>query len=328
MNIFSKKRAMISIEALIIMIALIVIAAISAAVILKNSGILSQRAVTVSEQSRERLITGIEIISFSGTANISAETINNMELLVRLRAGSLPIQLKNLKILYSSEDVSLSASLQHSTVIDGFADIDISSTNSSWKNISDIEENTLDSSTLNNEQIRFNPTTLNLEINLSYASNTVDPDDENSQNGVIATIALKNLSSASTDPVPLNIRDEPIEINGVVFGFVTITGNANVNNSLNGTTAIIHNFPKLNDNCNFNTLITEKRFCFENKIGNGDTTLSAGEIANLKFKLKPYNALPIETNYELQLLPKEGAIETLSAISPSTLVVQKVKLWG
>lgn len=325
---FFYKKSMISIEALIIMIAMIVIAAIAAGVILRNSGILSQRAVTVAEQSRERLITGIEIISLSGNANISAETINNLELLVRLKPGSLPIQLKNLKILLSTQDVAMSASLQHSTMIDNFADIDISTTNSTWLSMADIEDTTLDSSSAPEEYIRYNSVTSELEINLSYYSNNIDPDDEDSLPGAIATISLSNLSAAGQTPVTMAVYDEPITINDVIFGFVTITGSANRNNTLNGTTATLHNFPKLNDNCAFTTLIPERRFCYESKIGNGDTTLQTGEIVNLKFKLKPFNVLAIETSYDLQLLPKEGAIETLSAITPSTLVVTKTKLWG
>jgi archaellin len=323
-----RKKALISLETLIILIAVIVIAALAAGVIIRQSGLLSQRAVTVSDQSRERLVTGIEVIGVSGQANISAEKLNDIELLVRLKAGSLPIQMKNLKILFTTQSVAMSASLQHNTATDKYSDIDISSADGTWSTFADIENNVLEATAASRlEQIRINATTHNLEINLSYASNNPDPDDELAQAGVIATIPIDDLSDASGTPVTLAVTDAPIVINGVKFGFVSITGTTSTNNSLAGTTAIISNFPST-DVCSFDNLIQEKRFCYLSKIGNGDTTLETGEMVSLRFRLKPFNLLPIETIYELQLLPKEGAIETISAVSPSTLVVQNSKLWG
>lgn len=323
------KRAVISLEMLIILIAVLVIAALAAGVIIKQSNLLSQRAVTVSEQSRERIVTGIEVISMTGTANITAETLNNIELLVRLKPGSLPIQLKNLKMLFTTDSVAMSAGLQHTTATDLFTTIDIGNvSNETWTTISDFEDNILEAtSSATDEKVRYNPATGNLEINLSYASNNADPDDEDAQAGSLATISVGNLSNASGTPVSLSVENEAVQINEVTFGFVTITGSANLNNSLNGTNATIHNVPSTNV-CTFSNLIHEKRFCFVNKIGNGDTTLERGELVALRFRLKPFNRLPIETIYELQMLPKEGSIETISAISPSTLVVENTKLWG
>lgn len=322
------KKSLISLETLIILIAIIVIAALAAGVVIRQSGVLSQRATTVCDQTRERLVTGLEVISVTGTANITAEKLNDFEILVRLKAGSLPIQLKNLKILYTTQDVAMSASLQHTSATDLFPDIDISSVNSTWRNITDFENNDLEASSgSTSELIRYNPVTGNLEINLSYASNNPDTDDEDSRPGTLARIYVGNLSDASTTPVVVSITDEPIIINGVKFGFVTISGSANVNDSLSGTTGKIHNVPSTNV-CLFTSLIQEERFCYVSKIGNGDTTLETGEMVSLRFRLKPFNLLPIETIYEIQLLPKEGAIETISATSPSTLVVQNTKLWG
>ncbi len=324
---FSKK-SLISLETLIILIAVVVIAALAAGVIIRQSGVLSQRAVTVGDQSRERLVTGLEVISVTGTANISAEKLNDFEILVRLKAGSLPVQLKNLKILYTTQNVAMSAALQHSSATDLYSDIDISSVNSSWQNISDIEGNDLEATASNTQElIRYNALTGNIEINLSYASNNPDPDDEDATAGALATISVGNLSDASGTPVVISVTNEPLMVHGVKFGYVTISGSANVNNSLSGTTATLHNVPTT-DVCTFENLIQERRFCYVSKIGNGDTTLETGEMVALRFRLKPFNLLPIETIYELQLLPKEGAIETISAVSPSTLVVTNSKLWG
>ena len=323
----NNKKGMISLEALIILIAMIVIAALSAGIIIRNSGLLGQRAVTVSEQSRERLVTGINVISMTGDANISAEKINDLEMLVRLKAGSLPIQLKNLKLLFTTQDVAMSASLQDLAVNDKYADINISTINTTWQSIADIEDTDLQVEAV--EYIRYNSTTLNVEFNLSFFSNNADPDDEDAIVPGVATIAISNLSNASGTPVALNIVDEAIILNGVKYGYINIIGNATVNNSLSGINdAVLSNFPISDVACKYVNLIEERRFCMKNKIGNGDSTLETGEIVALRFRFKPYNVLPIETQYELQMLPKEGAIETLSAITPSTLVVEKTKLWG
>ncbi|RJQ18105.1 hypothetical protein C4573_00075 [Candidatus Woesearchaeota archaeon] len=318
-----KKKALISLETLIILIALIVVAAVAAGIIIRQSGLFQQRAVTVSEQSRERLVSGVEVVSVSATANISAEQMNDLSVLVRLKPGSLPIQLKNLKLLFTTQDLAMSASLQHTTMTDGFDDINISLVNTSWQDIGDVEDNILEASSTTEEQIRYSNADQRLEINLSYASNNPDADDEDDQAGVVAYISSLNLTSGNV----IDLENEPVQVNGVTFAFVTISGTVVTNDSLDNLTATIHNFPSSNI-CTFDNLIQERRFCFVNKIGNGDTTLETGEIAELRFNFKPFNELPIETIYELQFLPKEGAIETISAISPSTLVVEKTKLWG
>ena len=322
------KKSLISLEALIILIAIIVIAAIAASVILQQSGLLSQRAIAVGDQSRERIVTGFEVISVSGQANISAETLNDIELLVRLKPGSLPIQLKNLKILYTTSNIASGMSLQHTDATDLFSDINITGTTTSWMNVSDIEDNILEATAASQlEAVRYDAVSDNLQINLSWASNNADPDDENSQAGHVANISIGDLSSAGTTPVPISIIDEPITINGVVYGFVTVTGSATVDDSLTGTYARIINVPST-DICYYTHIIHEERFCFVNKIGNGDTTLDHGEVIGLRFRLKPYNVLSVGTIYEIQMLPKEGAITTVQAVSPSTLVVENTKMWG
>lgn len=317
-----KKKAMISLEALIILIAMIVIASLAAGVIIRNSGVLQQRAVTVSEQSRERLVSGFEIISMYGIADIVNENLNDLEILVRLRAGSLPIQLKNLKILFTTQDVSMSASLQDAESGDQFPIIDISNVNTSWTSIIDIEDTEHESSS-SEEYIRYDGSQY-LEINLSYYSNNADPDDESGTVPGLVYVDIGNVSGGT----PMEVQDVPIKLNSVLYGFVSISGTPSGDDDLSGTSANITNFPVTDTTCKFDNLLHERGFCYISNIGNGDTTLEIGEIVSLRFRFKNYNALGIETAYELQLLPKEGAIETLATTTPSTLTVQKEKLWG
>lgn len=318
------KKGLISLETLIIFIAVVLIAALSASVLIRNSGILSQRALTVSEESRERLISGVDIISVSGQANITDESINDLEILMRLKPGSQPVQLKNLQLLFTTQDTSTQGTLQHSTATNQYDDIDVSTVTNASSTISDIEDSILDTgSTIETIYLYNNSGSTELRINLSYASNNVD-----SITGESPALAIVSLGAdLSNTGVTLSITDAPIKVNGAVYGFLTISGTTTTVLSLAGTTATISNFPST-DNCVFTTLIPEKRFCLDVSIGDGDTTLEKGELVSIKYSFRPENVLALEEPYELRLIPKEGAIETLNAITPSTVVVEKTTLFG
>lgn len=324
--VFYKKKGLISLETLIIFITVILIAALSAGVLVRNSGVLSQRAFTVSEESRERLVTGVDIIQLQATANLTSEELNNLEILVRLKAGSNPVQLKNLKIFLTTQITSTAGSLQHTTATDGYDDIDISSTNTTWQSISDIEVYSKDTGNTD-EFVRLVSPNI-LQINLSYNSNTADT-DYFSATPYVANISLGDSVNVSQNDTTISLTDEPIMVNGMIYGFVTISGNTSniITPSLNRTNATIHNFPS-SDACDWSALIPETRWCFKSQIGDADTTLESGELVTLRYRLRSLNYMRTESPYELRLIPKEGAIETLNAKTPSTLVVAKTTLFG
>ena len=66
------KKGIMGIETLIIFIAMIIVAAIAAGVLLRTQGVLQQKSLAVANEARERVVTGLEIISI--TANIDACT--------------------------------------------------------------------------------------------------------------------------------------------------------------------------------------------------------------------------------------------------------------
>lgn len=326
--VFRKKNGLISMETLIIFITVILIAALSAGVLVRNSGVLSQRAFTVSEESRERLVTGVDIVQLQATANLTAEELNYLEILVRLKAGSNPVQMKNLKIFLTTQITSTAGSLQHSTATDGYDDVDISSMNTTWQSITDIESYSKDTGN-NNEYVRLVSPNI-LQINLSYYSNNEDA-DYFSTTPHVANVSLGSSVNISENNTVIDLLDEPIIVNGMLFGFVTVDGNTS--NTVAGgpnlalTNATISNFPST-DACDWNTLIPETRWCYKSQIGDGDTTLESGELVSLRYRLRPLNYMRTESPYELRLIPKEGAIETLNAKTPSTLVVTKTTLYG
>lgn len=317
------KKALISLETLIIFITVILIAALSAGVLIRNSGVLSQRAFTVSEESRERLVTGVEMVQLQATANLTAETLNNLEILIRLKAGSNPVQLKNLKVFLTTQITSTAGSLSHSTMTDGYTAINISNLSTSWIYIADIEDNSHDTGTTS-ERIRLVSPNI-LQINLSYASNNIETDYYNAAPSE-ANISLGTSVNIS-DNSSISLVDEPIIVNDMIYGYVQIEGSAYNDSFVAGTNASITNHPAA-DTCEWDSLIPEIRFCYRSQIGDGDTTLESGELVTLRYRMRDLNYIRIESPYELRLIPKEGAIETLSTKTPSTLVVTKTTLYG
>lgn len=320
-----KKKGLISLETLIIFIAVILIAALSAGVLIRNSGVLSQRALSVGEESRERLISGVEIMSMTGTADIDAETINDIEILLRLKPGSLPVQLRNLRVLFSTNDISTAATMQIEGASDTvFDDVDMSFVDDTWQSLGiDIEDSSYEIGTTT-EQVRlYNDSgTWYLQFNLSYSSNNADPDTEEAGSLAIIPLGVTALTGST-----LTLTDEPVEVNEMVYGYVNVADTFTVDGAFTGMTITLSNFP-VSTFCRHDNLIPERRFCLEDSIGNGDTTLGNGEIIKLKYKFRTQTALGLQSYYDLQLIPTDGAIEKLQANTPSTVVVERVTLWG
>lgn len=88
------KRAVVGIGMLLIFIATILVSAIAAGVLISTTGVLQESAIAVSQNAQNRLITGLDVISVVGIANTTNEELTGMEIQVRLRAGSPPVQLK------------------------------------------------------------------------------------------------------------------------------------------------------------------------------------------------------------------------------------------
>lgn len=111
-----RKKAIMGVGVLLIFISTILVAAIAAGVLIRTSGAIGQKAVEVEKVSRERLTTGFEFVKVNSEANETAGTIENFELLVRLKAGSSPIDFEETVVILDTEDISVTLELANSTV--------------------------------------------------------------------------------------------------------------------------------------------------------------------------------------------------------------------
>lgn len=100
---------------LLIFISTILVAAIAAGVLIRTSGAIGQKAVEVEKVSRERLTTGYEFTKIVGYANVTAGTIEQFELLVRLKAGSSPIDYADTFLTVTTGNLSARLNLSNST---------------------------------------------------------------------------------------------------------------------------------------------------------------------------------------------------------------------
>lgn len=102
------KKGMMGVGTLIIFIAVILVAAVAAAVLISTAGSLQQRGLTTGAQAEEGVSTGAEAISVMATDASTDHQIENFEMLLRMQAGSDPMNLNNTVILVDTSETSQS----------------------------------------------------------------------------------------------------------------------------------------------------------------------------------------------------------------------------
>lgn len=113
MKIFFSK-AMMGVGVLLIFIATILTSAIAAGVLIRTSGLLQSKTIEVERTTRERITTGLEFVQVVGYANSTAGTIQDVELLVRLKPGSSAIKLTDTYLTYTVNEVALKLQVNES----------------------------------------------------------------------------------------------------------------------------------------------------------------------------------------------------------------------
>ncbi len=101
-------KGMMGIGTLIIFIAVILVAAVAAAVLISTAGSLQQRGISTGSQAEEGVSTGAEAVAVMGTDASSSHTIDYFEVLLRMQAGSDPMNLNNTVILVDTATTSQS----------------------------------------------------------------------------------------------------------------------------------------------------------------------------------------------------------------------------
>lgn len=311
-----KKKADIGIGTLIVFIAMILAAAVAAGVIIRTSGILQERAFAVGGEARQRLVTGIEVLQVLGNANVESNTVGEMEIFIRTRSGSGPVQLRTMGLIYSTRNVAFTAELQHPNT-EAFnknfhesADFDI--LNSTWVTLPfDMNRDLL------TDRMRYINNSDNqgvLEFKLSGFPDEIE-------------IPL-NVTFSGTETRNISLYEIPVVYGGVPYGFVTIEGEISTDGFINlsDIELNIRQFPSENV-CTFDHLIPEHFFCFESRMGDASTVLLTGELYVLKYSLSSDNELTEEESFQFTFMPKDGSTTFLEAAAPSVLGEPKITLW-
>ena len=110
-----KKRAMMGVGVLLIFIATILVSAIAAGVLIRTSGAIGQKSIEVEKVSRERLTTGYDVVKIVGYANVTPGTIQEFEVLVRLKAGSSPVDFGETYITFVANDLNARLQLSNTS---------------------------------------------------------------------------------------------------------------------------------------------------------------------------------------------------------------------
>lgn len=323
------KKSLMGIGTLIIFIATILVAAVAAGVLISTSGILQQRALITGQEARKQITNSVDVVSILAHGNKTDESMNDFEIYIRLSAGSDPIQMKKFDIQFISENHDTGAKLQHPTKnrisIDPYTfHFYVGSiSNTTWTTIEDIDDDGYDDKIMVlphwNNSITYNFSDY-LLVNFSS--------DE-------AGYALVNLSvdisNASSEPlIDWELEDAPIqsEVDNKVYGFVNIEGNITSDNTLNSSELTILNISQnAYEQCEFDALTPETRYCFEVVHGDNDLVLGDGEVFKLRFKLLPENKLYIGEEFRFIISSEKGRLTQTQARTPDVVTSLKVPLW-
>jgi len=101
-----RNKGVMGVGTLIIFIAIILVAAISAMVIVAMAGNLQQTGIATGMDVEDSVATGIEAMSVIGSDATTDHTIEDLELLLRVQSGSEPINLNNTVILVDTRTTS------------------------------------------------------------------------------------------------------------------------------------------------------------------------------------------------------------------------------
>lgn len=82
---------------------MVLVAAVAAGVLIKSAGALQEQARATGQDTIRRVAVGVNVVGIKGRVSEGYENVENMELVVKLRAGSPGINLEDMTIEYLSE---------------------------------------------------------------------------------------------------------------------------------------------------------------------------------------------------------------------------------
>lgn len=310
------KKAVMGIETLVIFIAMILVAGVAAAVLIRTSGLLQQKALAVSGEALDRVATGIELLQLTANANTTESTVKELELLLRLSAGSDTLKLRDLGLNYISGEDFLTASLAHPAQTGQVEEtIDfLNGTNISLYNMDIVDSDTAV------DKVRF-------------VSNITGNGDDGLQfyltkAGLINVSFELDLNGTSG----ILLEDIPILLGEEVYGFINLEGDfssgmgAILNNSLasQNFTLVVQKFA---DSCRFDTIRPNVQYCLDPRLGDTDMNFESGELLMLRYKLTDANKIFTDTKVDISLIPTKAIVTTISFFTPEAFPTYKVTLW-
>ena len=113
-----QKKGVMGVGMLLLFVSTILVSAVAAGVLIRASGIMEESAIGVAQDAKDRLVSGIDIFTLYGYGNSTESRVDGLEMYVRLRAGSPPLQLENMGLSYIAGQDSFEAELNESLIGD------------------------------------------------------------------------------------------------------------------------------------------------------------------------------------------------------------------
>jgi flagellin-like protein len=323
------KRGMSGIDTLIMFIAMVLVAAVAASVILSTSMSLQNKALDVGRQTKSRVSNAYEIVRVQGTANTSIHKITDLEVMVRLIAGSDAQDLRDMVMFVHTSGAFFEATLE-STLHKNYWSADISdviiasdplSTDLGY-DIDQIPDGLTDSiavvqnCTGINECFKFyvGDEIFSFDTGVDFEGDDMlslidyplyEDGDHSLLHGYFTFIANFSLISAG-DGVTMS-----------TVGFACEDYSAITNCSIR--TEI--------DNNSFSTLKPLHRFAYNVKQGDSDLQLENSEIMAFRYKLTKSQFIPEEETFDVTIMGSSTMRKYVQCIVPYTLFESNLQLW-
>ncbi len=302
------RKAIMGIGTLIIFIATILVAAVAAGVIISTSGVLQQKALLVGEQSRNRLINGIQITHVFFSANTTAKTANDVELLARPEPASGPINLKTTSLSFFTDDGAYSATLSHAQMVELNYSVSVP-VSSSYVAFGDLNDDGI------NEEIKV----------VADGGSAKDSLRVNISGGVGESDLLPLNLDIDAGGQVIDIEDLPIFANGTVYGYIHINDSSSTAGQIDANTMLITD--EILGKCTFAKLRPETRYCAVTLTGTDDTALEYGETVMLYFKLRDEHVLEENDEFEIKIFPQDGRSTYILDRIPQVIYKQRMNVY-
>ncbi len=301
------KKGEMGVGTLIIFIAMLLVAAVAAGVLIQTVSSLQEKSLATGQEARAQISTNAEVIEVSATDGRDG-SVEDFQQLIKLSPGSDPIKLDDVIFTFSTDEKT--ASLQYrgvgSNCERGFEDGYVTAQEEEVEELSttavDLENDY--SGDGETDTVKVADSGDALTFNLSGV------DEINVSIG-------ENISDAS-EGVTLDVEDEAITDGDETYGYVTVTGETNTDNTLDdGVTMIV---TPANEGEGYFSAVYEQEGS-NHREGN----LGRGDIVKLCFEAP--GKVSEEESVRLNFIPKIGTASLTEFTAPDVISTERVYLY-